>query len=56
MKNFNNAIKEYRKLKRQNDYKPVLTYNFLSNNYYIFLFYSKHFIENKFSKTHEIIC
>jgi len=55
MKNLHKAVKEYKKYKAIKDFNPTLCYNFLSNYYYVFYFYSKEFIQKKFSKSFEIV-
>jgi len=55
MKNLHKAVNEYKKHKAIKDFNPTLCYNFLSNYYYVFYFYSKEFIQKKFSKSFEII-
>lgn len=50
----NKAIKQI-KQNRNNGIKSVLTYNFLSNSYYVFNYFSSEFIQLKFNKSHEII-
>lgn len=54
-KKLNLALKEYKEHKAIKDFNPTLCYNFLSNYYYVFYFYSKEFIQKKFSKSFEII-
>jgi hypothetical protein len=56
MKNLHKAITEYKSVKKNKGFNPILTYNFLSDKYYVFYFYSTQFIESRFNRSHEVIC
>lgn len=55
MKNFHKAIKDYRFYKNKKGYNAHLLYNFLSNRYWVTLYYTEEFLTFKFKRTHEII-
>jgi len=55
MKNFHKAVKEYKFYKSKPGFNPTLLYNFLSNRYWVTLFYSKNILKARFYKSHEVI-